>query len=181
MPWHCTPKLPNHRPTKYQYPALYSFQHIAQIRFWRLRYDQRSNQGQAIMLNPKTSLLPPGGRRRYTAIKKPQSIQEQWVIITIYTLSSSLSAHITVGRPSFCPVANCFWYTDGHNGEGQSSHVLVFCVNFERHICTHITRSIKCYLVSLRSVYVPFTYILCQSNWHVYISTNFQNVNKPST
>ena len=51
---------------------------------------------------------------------------------------------------------------------GQSSHVLVFCVNFERHISTHITTSIKCYLVSLRSVYV-------------YISTNFQNVNKPST
>ena len=24
-------------------------------------------------------------------------------------------------------------------------------------------------------------YILCQSNWHVYISTNFQNVSKPST
>ena len=67
------------------------------------------------------------------------------------------------------------------NGEGQSSQVLVFCVNFERHICAHITTSIKCYLVSLRSVYVPFTYILCQSNWHVYISTNFQNVNKPST
>ena len=67
------------------------------------------------------------------------------------------------------------------NDEGQSSHVLVFCVNFERHICTHIITSIKCYLVSLRSVYVPFTYILCQSNWHVYISTNFQNVNKPST
>ena len=59
--------------------------------------------------------------------------------------------------------------------------VLVFCVNFERHICTHITTNIKCYLVSLRSVYVPFTYILCQSNWHVYISTNFENVNKPST
>ena len=67
------------------------------------------------------------------------------------------------------------------NGEGQSSHVLVFCVNFERHSCTHITTSIKCCLVSLRYVYVPFTYILCQSNWHVYISTNFQNVNKPST
>ena len=58
---------------------------------------------------------------------------------------------------------------------------LFFCVNFERHICTHITTSIKCYLVSLRYVYVPFTHILCQSNWHVYISTNFQNVNKPST
>ena len=63
----------------------------------------------------------------------------------------------------------------------KSSHVLIFCVNFERHICTHITTSIKCYLVSLRYVYVPFTYILCQSNWHIYISTNFQNVNKPST
>ena len=36
-------------------------------------------------------------------------------------------------------------------------------------------------MVSLRYVYVPFTYILCQSNWHVYILTNFQNVNKPST
>ena len=34
-----------------------------------------------------------------------------------------------------------------HNGEGQSSHVPVFCVNFERHICTHITTSIKCYLI----------------------------------
>ena len=45
------------------------------------------------------------------------------------------------------------------NGEGQSSHVPVFCVNFERHISTHITTSIKCYLVSLRYVYVPFTYI----------------------
>ena len=50
------------------------------------------------------------------------------------------------------------------NGEGQSSHVPVFCVNFGRHICTHITTSIKCYLNSLRYVYVPFTYILCQSN-----------------
>ena len=35
------------------------------------------------------------------------------------------------------------------NGEGQSSHVLVFCVNFEWHICTHITTSIKCYLNSV--------------------------------
>ena len=51
-----------------------------------------------------------------------------------------------------------------HNGEGQSSHVLVSCVNFERHICRHITTSIKCYLHSLRYVYVPFTNILCQSN-----------------
>ena len=57
----------------------------------------------------------------------------------------------------------------------------VFCVNFERHICTHITTSIKCYLVSLRYVCLPFTYILCQSNWHINISTNFQNVSKPST
>ena len=56
-----------------------------------------------------------------------------------------------------------------HNGEGQSSLVLVFCVNFEQHICRHITTSIKCYLHSLRYVYVPFTNILCQSNWHVYI------------
>ena len=55
------------------------------------------------------------------------------------------------------------------NGEGQSSHVPVFCVNFEWHICTHITTSIKCYLVSLRYVHVPFTYISCQSNWHMYI------------
>ena len=55
------------------------------------------------------------------------------------------------------------------NGKGQSSHVPVFCVNFERHICTHITTSIKCYLYSLRYVYVPFTNISCQSNWHVYI------------
>ena len=44
-----------------------------------------------------------------------------------------------------------------HNGEGQSSHVLVFCVNFERHISIHITISIKCYLNSLTYVYVPFT------------------------
>ena len=56
-----------------------------------------------------------------------------------------------------------------HNGEGQSSHVPVFCVNFERYICTHITTSIRCYLHSLRYVYVPFTNISCQSNWHVYI------------
>ena len=34
------------------------------------------------------------------------------------------------------------------NGEGQSSHVLVFSVNFERHISTHITTSIECYLNS---------------------------------
>ena len=44
-------------------------------------------------------------------------------------------------------------------GEGQSSHVLVFCVNSERHICTHITTSIKCYLNSLTYVYVPSTNI----------------------
>ena len=43
-----------------------------------------------------------------------------------------------------------------HNGEGQSSHVLVFCVNFERHSCTHFTTSIKCYLNSLIYVYLPF-------------------------
>ena len=55
------------------------------------------------------------------------------------------------------------------NGEGQSSYVLVFCVNFERHVCRHITTSIKCYLHSLRYVYVPFTNISCQSNSHVYI------------
>ena len=41
---------------------------------------------------------------------------------------------------------------DTINGEGQSFHVPVFCVNFERHICTHITTSIKCYLHSLRHV-----------------------------
>ena len=45
------------------------------------------------------------------------------------------------------------------NGEGQRSHATVFCVNFERHICRHITSSIKCYLVSLKYVYVPFTYV----------------------
>ena len=45
------------------------------------------------------------------------------------------------------------------NGEGQSSHVLVFCVNFERHISTHIATSIKCYLHSLMYVHVPFTNI----------------------
>ena len=42
------------------------------------------------------------------------------------------------------------------NGEGQSSHVCVFSVNFERHISTHITTSIECYLNSLADVYVPF-------------------------
>ena len=62
-------------------------------------------------------------------------------------------------RPSFCPIANCYWYTDGHNGEGQSSHVLVFCVNLERHISTHIITRIKCYLHSLRCIYMPFTNI----------------------
>ena len=36
-----------------------------------------------------------------------------------------------VPRPSFCPVANCFDIVMVHNGEGQSSHVLVFCVNLE--------------------------------------------------
>ena len=46
-----------------------------------------------------------------------------------------------------------------HNGEGQSSHVLVFCVNFERHISTHIATNVKCYLNSLTYVYVPFTNI----------------------
>ena len=43
-----------------------------------------------------------------------------------------------------------------------------------------LEKSLKCYLVSLRYIHVPFTYI-CQSNWHVYISTYFQNVNKPLT
>ena len=82
-------------------------------------------------------------------------------------------AKIPIFRPSFCPVSNCFWYTDGDNGERQSSHVLVFCVNFERHICAHITTSIKCYLHSLRYVHVPITNISCQSNWHLYIWTCF--------
>ena len=45
------------------------------------------------------------------------------------------------------------------SGKGQSSHVLVFCVNFERHICTHVTTNIKCHLHSLWHVYVPFTNI----------------------
>ena len=66
---------------------------------------------------------------------------------------------------------------DTINGEGQSSHVPAFCVNFERHIGTHITTSIKCYLHSLRSVYVPFTNISCQC---MYFSL-FLNINKPST
>ena len=43
-------------------------------------------------------------------------------------------------RPSFCPVANCSIFLMVHNGEGQSSHVLVFCVNLEQHICTHIAQ-----------------------------------------
>ena len=67
--------------------------------------------------------------------------------------------------------------SDGMQWRGDRADMYLF----ERHIFTHITTSIKCYLVSLRYVYVPFTYILCQSNWYVYISTNFQNVNKPLT
>ena len=39
----------------------------------------------------------------------------------------------------------------------------------KKNVCTHITTSIKCYLHSLRYVYVPFTNISCQSNSHVYI------------
>ena len=42
------------------------------------------------------------------------------------------------------------------NGEGPSSHVCVFSVNFERHISTYITTSIECYLNSLTDIYVPF-------------------------
>ena len=41
------------------------------------------------------------------------------------------------------------------NGEGQSSHVCVFSVNFERHISTHITTSIECYLNSLVAYILP--------------------------
>ena len=33
----------------------------------------------------------------------------------------------------------------------------LFSVDLERHICTHITTGIKCYLHSLRHVYVPAT------------------------
>ena len=39
----------------------------------------------------------------------------------------------------------------------MTTRVLVFSVNFERHVCTHITTSIKCYLNSLTYEYVPFT------------------------
>ena len=99
------------------------------------------------------------------------------------SLSSPLNTISLAGcRPSFLSLRQLLLiYTDGHNGKGQSSHVLVFCVNFERHIYTHIATNIKCYLHSLRYVSVPFTNISCQSNCHVYISTYFQNVNKPST
>ena len=38
-------------------------------------------------------------------------------------------------------------------------HMYLFCVNFERHISTHIATNIKCYLHSLRYVCVPFTNI----------------------
>ena len=34
-----------------------------------------------------------------------------------------------------------------------------FCRNLECHFCTHIVTSIKCYLHSLRYVYLPFTNI----------------------
>ena len=77
-------------------------------------------------------------------------------------------------RPSFCPVANCYWYTNGHNGEGQSSHVLVFCVNFERHISRHITTSIKCYLNYIFIFMCRSLIFKCQSNWHACISTCFK-------
>ena len=43
------------------------------------------------------------------------------------------------------------------NGKGQSSHVLVFCVNLEQHISAHSTLTIKCYLYCLSCVYVPLT------------------------
>ena len=69
-----------------------------------------------------------------------------------------------VSVPLNIAVDICRWLT-ARNGEEQSSHVLVFCVNFERHICTHITTSIKCYLVSLR--FVPFTNILCRSGMFI--------------
>ena len=68
---------------------------------------------------------------------------------------------------------------DTINGEGQSSHVPVFCLSFEWHICSHITTIIKCYLHSLRYVYVPFTNISCQSNMYIFEPV-FINVNKPS-
>ena len=40
------------------------------------------------------------------------------------------------------------------NGQGQSSHVLVFCVNLEQHISTHIIRSVMCCIHSLRYTYI---------------------------
>ena len=55
---------------------------------------------------------------------------------------------VVVTRLSFCPIAHCYWYTDGHNGEGQSSHVLVFCVNLELWgiiVFTFKTPSYVCY------------------------------------
>ena len=36
---------------------------------------------------------------------------------------------------------------------------LLFCVNLEWHISTHIITRIKCYLHSLRCIYMPFTNI----------------------
>ena len=97
--------------------------------------------------------------------------EDYFISTPIFYVNSGKAKHTTatyrrVSVPSPIAVEKLM---DTINGEGQSSHVLVFCVNFERHICTHITTSIKCYLVSLRYVYVPFTNISCQSNWHEYI------------
>ena len=38
------------------------------------------------------------------------------------------------------------------SGEGQSSHVPIFCVNLEQHVSTHIIRIVKCYIHSLRYI-----------------------------
>ena len=47
------------------------------------------------------------------------------------------------------------------NGEGQSSlvHILVFHVNFERHICTHITISIIFFCI-VKGIYMCCSLIL---------------------
>ena len=70
------------------------------------------------------------------------------------------------------------------SGKKSINWVLIFCVNFEWHVCTYITTSIKCYLHSLRYVYVPFRRSLIfnanQTGMYIYFNL-FLNVNKPST
>ena len=55
---------------------------------------------------------------------------------------------------SFCPQIDILMIC---NGERQSGHVLVFCVNLEWQIPTAIITGIKCYLHCLRQMYVFLT------------------------